>query len=107
MTYTVILSPRACNQLVELDAYIAHAVSPDIATRYTDAIIDFCYSLGMFPQRGTRRDDIRPGMRITNYRKRIVIAFAVDDGTQQVSILGIFHGRQDYEAILQDVASGQ
>ena len=44
-------------------------------------------------------DDIRPGVRITNYRKRAVIAFDVDADT--VSILGVFYGGQDYKTILQ------
>ncbi len=105
MTYTVILSPKARDHLIELDAYIADASSPAVAARYTDAVADFCYSLSTFSQRGNRRDDIRSGLRITNYRKRTVIAFAVDTEAQQVSILGIFHGGQDYEATLQDIPS--
>ena len=104
MTFTVILSPKARDQLIELDAYIAEASSPAVAARYTDAIVDFCYSLSTFPQRGNRRDDIRPGLRITNYRKRTVIAFAVDIEAQRVSILGIFHAGQDYEGTLQETA---
>ena len=50
--------------------------------------------------RGTIRDDVRPGLRVTNYKKSAVIAFDVDDG--QVSIIGIYYGGQDYETILQD-----
>ncbi|MFZ4539394.1 hypothetical protein [Propionivibrio sp.] len=46
------------------------------------------------------RDDVRPGLRITNYKKRAVIAFDVT--TEQVSIIGVFYGGQDYETILQD-----
>jgi toxin ParE1/3/4 len=38
-------------------------------------------------------------LRITNYRKRTVIAFAVD--AKQVSILGVFYVGQDFEATLQ------
>ena len=53
-----------------------------------------------FPKRGTMRDDVRPGLRITNYRKRAVIAFYVD--AERVSIVGVFYGGQDYETILQD-----
>ena len=34
-------------------------------------------------------------LRITNYKKRAVIAFAVD--AELVSIIGIFYGGQDYE----------
>jgi plasmid stabilization system protein ParE len=48
--------------------------------------------------RGTRRDDVRPGLRITNFKKRAVIAFAVE--AAQVSIIGIYYGGQNYEAVL-------
>lgn len=48
----------------------------------------------------TKRDDMRPGLRITNYRKRAVIAFEVQ--AERVAIIGIFYGGQNYPAILQD-----
>lgn len=100
MIYRVIFSPEAEEQLVALYRYIAAAASPDIAARYTEAIVTYCESLQTFPHRGTRRDDIRPGLRITNYKKRAVIAFDVD--AEMVSIIGIFYGGQDYETVLQD-----
>jgi plasmid stabilization system protein ParE len=68
-----------------LDAYIAEAASPDIAGRYTDAILAYCQSLATFPERGTRRDDVRPDLRVTHYRKRAVIAFPVDPAAETVS----------------------
>ena len=37
-------------------------------------------------------------LRITNYRKRAVIAFAVDG--KQVFIIGIYYGGQDFETAL-------
>ena len=46
------------------------------------------------------RDDIRPGLRISHYKGRTMIAFAVD--AKQVSIIGVFYGGQNYEAVLQD-----
>jgi toxin ParE1/3/4 len=46
------------------------------------------------------RDDIRPGLRITNYRKRAVIAFEVDDALARVSILGVYYGGRDFERAL-------
>lgn len=100
MTYRVIFSPEAEEQLAALYNYIALAASPDIAARYTEAILDYCESLGTFPHRGTVRDDVRPSLRITNYKKRTVIAFDVD--AEQVSIIGVFYGGQDYETILRD-----
>ena len=100
MNYRVVFSPEAEEQLVSLYNYIAAAGSPDIAARYAEAILIYCESLGTFPHRGTLRDDVRPGLRITNYKKRTVIAFDVDTG--KVSIIGVFYGGQDYESILQD-----
>lgn len=97
--YYVVFTPEAEEQLATLYHYIAAAASPEIAARYTGAIVTYCESLRDFPLRGTQRNDIRPGLRITNYRKRAVIAFAVNN--DRVSIIGVFYGGQDYETGLQ------
>ncbi|WP_411385849.1 type II toxin-antitoxin system RelE/ParE family toxin [Pseudomonas sp. MPB03] len=99
MTYTVEFAPQALEQLAALYRYIGTEASPEIAHRYTDAIVTYCEELQTFPHRGNPRDDIRLGLRITNYRKRTVIAFAVE--AEQVFILGIFYGGQDFEGALQ------
>lgn len=57
----------------------------DAAAGYVDAVITYCEGLAGFPHRGLARDDIRPGLHTTSYKKRI----------------GIFHGGRDYEAILR------
>ena len=100
MKYRVIFSPEAEEQLAELFHYIAAAASPGIAERYINAIITYCETLDTFPLRGATRDDIRPGLRVTNYKGRTVIAFDVD--AQQVSIIGVFYGGQDFDTALQD-----
>jgi len=99
VSYTVAFTPEAQELLLELYRYIAAAASPVIAERYTSAIIPHCEELRTFPHRGNRRDDIRGSLRVTNYRKRVVIAFDVD--AEQVSVIGIFYGGQDYETVLQ------
>jgi plasmid stabilization system protein ParE len=99
MAYTVEFAPEALEQLSMLYRYVAKAASTGIAQRYTDAIVTHCEELRTFPLRGNQRDDIRPGLRITNYRKRAVIAFSVD--AKQISILGVFYGGQDFESALQ------
>ena len=99
MQYPVVFTPEAQEQLTALYRYIAAAASPQIAERYTSAIVTYCEGLQTFPHRGTRRDDIRPGLRITNYKKRVVIAFDVD--AERVSIIGVFYGGQDFETDLQ------
>lgn len=100
MSHRVVFSPEAEEQLAALYHHIAVVASPHIAARYTEAIVTYCESLHTFPHRGTMRDDVRPGLRITHYRKRAVIAFMVD--VELVSIIGVFYGGQDYQTILQD-----
>lgn len=98
--YTIQFSPEAEQQLAALYRYIATAASPVVAERYTNAIAEYCESLQTSPHRGTRRDDVRPGLRITNYKGRAVIAFDVVADT--VTIVGVFYGGQDYESALWD-----
>lgn len=100
MSYTVAFTPEAQEQLLELYRYIAAAASPVTPERYISAIITYCEEFRTFPHRGIRQDDIREGLRVTNYRKRVVIAFDVD--AEQVPVIGIFYGGQDYETVLQD-----
>jgi plasmid stabilization system protein ParE len=64
MMHSVIYAPEAEEQLVALYFHLAAAASPEIATRFTDAIATQCESLQTFPMRGTRRDDIRLGLRV-------------------------------------------
>ena len=62
MIYRVVFSPEAEEQLAALFRYIAGAASPDIAARYTEAIVAYCEGLSTFPHRGMIRDDVRPGL---------------------------------------------
>lgn len=59
-----------------------------------------CEGLALFPLRGVPREDIRPGLRVTHHKGRTLVAYAVDEDTRTVSVLGIFYGGQDYEAAL-------
>lgn len=98
MNYRVIFAPEAEGQLDELYRYIAGQATAPVAERYVDRVIDYCEGLATYPIRGTARDDIRPGLRTTSYRRRTVIAFAVLEDL--MLIVGIFHGGRDYESAL-------
>jgi plasmid stabilization system protein ParE len=103
MPYRVVFAPEASDQLEELFLYIAQESSPEIAQRYTDAIIATCEGLARFPHRGVARGDIRSGLRLTHHKERTVIAYAVDDEAQTVLVVGVFYGGQDHEgALLED-----
>ncbi len=99
MKDTVIFTPEAEEQLAALYRYIAAEASPNIAERYTSAIISYCEGLSTFPHRGVCRGDIRQGLRVTNYKGRTVIAY--DVSANLVSIIGVFYGGQDYENLFQ------
>jgi plasmid stabilization system protein ParE len=100
-TYAVVFAPEAEDDLVELFDYIAEHGSPANAARYAEAIVAYCETLTTLPHRGMPRDDIRPGLRITNYRKRAVIASEVDDKSARVSTLGVYYGGRDFERALR------
>ena len=102
MTYVVRFAPEAADQLQSLYRHVAEASSPQVAAHYVEAIVAHCEGLAVFPHRGTMRDDLRPGLRTTVYKKRVVIAIVVNDAAERVDVLGIFAGGQDYEAVLTD-----
>jgi plasmid stabilization system protein ParE len=100
VTYTVRFLPEAVEQLAALYRYVADASSRQVAADYVEAIRAYCEGLAVFPYRGTMREDLRPGLRVTHFRRRVAVAIVVDDATEQVTVLGIFAGGQDYDAIL-------
>ncbi|MDY7572810.1 type II toxin-antitoxin system RelE/ParE family toxin [Actimicrobium sp. CCI2.3] len=99
MDHVVIFTPEARQQLVALFRYIAVAASPATAERYTGNIVSYCESLATFPYRGRELNEVRPGLRVTHYKKRTVIAFDIDG--RVITIIGIFYGGQNYEEALK------
>ena len=90
MTYEVIITPEAEQQIINLHRYITQKAGNVIADNYANALLDYLDGFSTFPHRGNKRDDIRQGMRVTHFRHRTIIAFAVD--SRKVFIVGIYHG---------------
>lgn len=84
--FSVEFAPEAADQLEALEDYIAGQGSPETASAYVEAIMAYSENLQSFPHRGTMRDDIRAGLRITNYKGSAVIAFAVKRETVRLPI---------------------
>ena len=98
MSWRVQFTPEALDQLRRLEERIANAGAPMTAERYVDSVVDFCMKLQAFPARGVSRDNLLPGLRVTHFRKRLMIAYTLDP--EVVSIIGVFYGGQDYEGAL-------
>ncbi|QTH22472.1 type II toxin-antitoxin system RelE/ParE family toxin [Rhizorhabdus wittichii] len=100
MGHSIIVTPEARGHLDDIYDYIAAAASPEIARRFTDGILHHIGKLTDFPNRGTMRDDLRPGLRTIAWRRRVTIAFAVDD--KAVVVVGVFYGGRDFETLLDE-----
>jgi toxin ParE1/3/4 len=94
----VVFSPEALGDLTSLYDYIAADSGPSRAIAYIDRIEDYCARFDMSAQRGTRRDDIRPGLRVVGFERRVTIAFHVDPAT--VTIDRILYGGREVEEAL-------
>ena len=94
----IIFSPEAEAQLLDIYQYVGEAASPETAERFTTSIVDYCEALQLFPERGTLREDLRPGLRTVGFKRSVTIAFFV--GIETVTIIGVFYGGQDFEAVL-------
>lgn len=97
---TVAFSPEAEAQIVALYEYIAANASPSLAAAYASALVERCERLGETPLAGVARDDIRRGLRLTFFRRRVAIAYSV--AAKAVTVLAIFYGGQDYESLLRE-----
>ena len=100
MSHEVVYSPRASADLAAIFDWIADHADPYVARRFVGRIEQACGRLRHFPLRTTPRDDLRPGLRTTTYRRRVVIALSVEGS--RVVIHGIFYGGRDYPVVAQD-----
>jgi toxin ParE1/3/4 len=72
------------------------------AEEFVGRIVADCLSLESFPERGSKRDDVRPNLRTKGYARRVTIAFSVNAETIVVAIHGVFYGGQDFEQLLRE-----
>ncbi|MGA2851412.1 MAG: type II toxin-antitoxin system RelE/ParE family toxin [Terracidiphilus sp.] len=100
MTYRVAFTRGAQADLHSLFDYLAHRFSFPNAQRYVEQIEKTCLSLGIMPNRGTERSDLRPGLRTMGFRRRVTIAFRVKEDS--VTILRILYGGRSAESALED-----
>jgi toxin ParE1/3/4 len=89
----VVFSPEARDDLLRLYDFIADHSTPTIGLRYIERIETYCRGFDIAPERGAQRDDIRPGLRVVGFERRVAIAFHVDP--KAVTIDRILYGGRD------------
>jgi toxin ParE1/3/4 len=67
---------------------------------YVERLQAYCVGLGDFPERGRRRDDLRPGLRTIGVERRVLIAFHVMGGL--VTIDRVLYGGRDLGVLASD-----
>lgn len=93
VAHEVLFAPEARDDLKELYLYIAERAGDERAMAYIERIEAHCLGFADFPERGTRRDDLFPGLRIVGFERRVTLAFLV--GADTVSFLRILYGGRD------------
>ena len=91
MSREVVFAPEARDDILELYDYIAGQAGA--ARAYTDRIVSYCLGFTTFPERGRRRDDLRPGLRVIGFGRRVTIAFHVT--SDRITIDRVLYGGRD------------
>lgn len=91
---TVKISDHAEADLVSLYHFSARRSGDARAFAFIERIYTHLESYRFSAARGSLRDDVRPGLRVVGFEKRVSIAFVVENG--EVIILHIFYGGQNW-----------
>lgn len=91
----VVFSPEAEADLEAIYDFIVDPAAPSVAISFVERLETYCVGMALASERGHRRDDVRPGLRIVGFERRTTIAFTGSAGA--VTILRIFYAGRDWE----------
>lgn len=100
MSARVSFADRAVTDLRDIYDHIAPLAGARTARNHVARLYAYCLDLRTFPERGTRRDDLRPGLRLIGYRRQATIAFAVIG--KDLIVLRVFARGRDVESLLTE-----
>jgi len=96
VSYHLRYHPSVASDLVAISELIEDYSGPQVARRKLAEIAETVQSLRSLPHIGTRRDHILPGLRAIPAARRAVIAFTIDDETQEILVLAISYAGADW-----------
>ena len=102
MSYRILRTDKANDQLFDVIQYIAADAGANIAYKYLDKLEAAVMNLADFPYSGTvPRYSIlkKQGYRVLIVERHLIF-YKVDEEKQTVMIHGIFDGRQEYRNLL-------
>ena len=93
-THTIELSLRAESQMDKLFFFLAKKAGDHIALRYMERLLEECYSLQHFPNRGNLYPELGEGVRVIGFQNTVSIQFRVHE--DRVQILNFAYRGEDY-----------
>lgn len=102
-SYRVRFSDDALADLGNIFTDLLPKAGERVARDFVGRLEAACLELSTFPERGSIRSHVRPGLRLIGYRRQASIAFVVTD--TDVLILRIFRRGADTEAVLTEGGS--
>ncbi len=102
-SYQVRFADEALNDLGRIFADILPVAGERVARDFVGRLETACLNLATFPERGSLRNHVRPGLRIFGYRRQVSIAFVMTDA--EVLILRVLRRGADTEALLAEDAA--
>jgi toxin ParE1/3/4 len=96
----VVFAPEARDDILELYDYIAQQAGEGRARAYTERLLSYCLGFATFPERGTRRENLRPGLRVIGFGRRVTIAFHV--AGDRITIDRVLYGGRDLARVFRN-----
>ena len=82
--YPIVVSAFAENQLRAIGAIVVRRDGDRAADRFIDRILGEIQKLEVFPERGTVRHEIGPGIRVIGVHRSVDLAFVVHEDFVEV-----------------------
>jgi plasmid stabilization system protein ParE len=96
LSYRIRFHPLVADDLDWIASWIVDYAGASSAAAKLDEIEHTIQSLAMTPHKGSRRDEIAPGLRAIPAGRKGVIVFAVDDDAQEVLVYAVTYGGADW-----------
>ena len=96
MSWRVVFHPEVRRDLVAIARLIEDYAGRPTALRKIDEIEAVVHALAENPRRGTKRNEIAPGLRALPAGRRGVVAFGVEEEERVVLVYAITYGGADW-----------
>ncbi|OWJ76642.1 type II toxin-antitoxin system RelE/ParE family toxin [Haematobacter genomosp. 1] len=96
MIYRIRFHPSVADDLDWISEWISDYAGVSSAATKLDEIEAMIRSLALTPHKGSRRNEIAPGLRAIPAGRKGIVVFSVDDDLREVYIYAVSYGGADW-----------